>query len=111
MDAFYARFNNTAGALVLSTYLGGGGGSSLSEEAGYGITVDSSGRAWIAGITPSTDFPGTSAGNQTSYGGGSADAFVSVFRAAGSLEWSTYIGGTGPDGATLAGEVRVRARD
>jgi hypothetical protein len=100
MDAFYARFNGAATALSLSTYLGGGGGSSLSEEAGYGITIDMYGRAWIAGVTPSADFPGVSSGNQSTYGGGSADAFVSVFSASGGLEWSTFIGGSGLDAAT-----------
>jgi hypothetical protein len=100
MDAFYTRFNLAATAVSLSTYLGGAGGSSLSEEAGYGIAIDAVGRAWVAGVTPSTDFPGVSNGYQTSYGGGTADAFVTVFSLAGSLEWSTYIGGTGLDAAT-----------
>ena len=100
MDAFYSRFNSAASGISLSTYLGGGGGSPLSEEGGYGITIDTLGRAWIAGVTPSTDFPGVSSGNQTVYGGGAADAFVSVFTAAGALEWSTYIGGAGLDAAT-----------
>ena len=100
MDAFYSRFNSAASGISLSTYLGGGGGSPLSEEGGYGITIDTLGRAWIAGVTPSTDFPGVSSGNQTVYGGGAGDAFVSVFTAAGALEWSTYIGGAGLDAAT-----------
>ncbi|MFN0105246.1 MAG: beta strand repeat-containing protein [Bryobacteraceae bacterium] len=100
MDGFYTRFNGAATAVSLSTYLGGAGGSSLSEEAGYGITIDALGRAWIAGVTPSTDFPGVSSGSQPAYGGGSADAFISVFTTGGSLEWSTYLGGTGIDAAT-----------
>ncbi|HEU0120198.1 MAG TPA: hypothetical protein VFQ91_06705 [Bryobacteraceae bacterium] len=100
MDAFYARFNSTANGLALSTYLGGSAGTSLAEEAGYGIAVDSQGRAWIAGVTPSTDFPGAAGGAQSSYGGGTSDGFVSVFTFAGSLEWSTYLGGTGIDGAS-----------
>jgi hypothetical protein len=100
MDAFYARFNGSATSLSLSTYLGGSAGSPLSEESGYGVTVDTLGRAWIAGVTPSTDFPGAPNGNQSAHGGGSADAFVTVFSAAGGLEWSTYIGGSGLDAAT-----------
>jgi len=100
MDAFYTRFNSAASGISLSTYLGGAGGSSLSEEAGYAISIDTLGRAWIAGVTPSIDFPGVSNGHQNIYGGGGADAFVTVFTAAGSLEWSTYIGGTGLDAAT-----------
>ena len=100
MDAFYTRFNNQASGSSLSTYLGGSGGSSLNEEGGYGITIDTLGRAWLAGVTPSADFPGVSSGNQSTYGGGTGDAFVSVFTAGGALEWSSFIGGTGLDAAT-----------
>ncbi|MBL8237560.1 MAG: hypothetical protein JNM66_09090 [Bryobacterales bacterium] len=100
MDAFYARFNSTGTFLTSSTYLGGGAGSSLNEEAGYGIAIDTLGRVWIAGVTPSTDFPGVTGGRQTAFGGGASDAFVTVLTAAGVLEWSTYIGGGGIDVAT-----------
>jgi len=100
MDAFYTRLNSAATGMSLSTYLGGSAGSAITEESGYGITVDPLGRTWIAGVTPSADFPGVSAGNQSAYGGGISDAFVSVFTVAGSLEWSTYIGGAGLDAAT-----------
>ncbi len=99
MDAFYTRFNAAASAIVLSTFLGGSGGSGLNVEAGNGIAIDSSGRTWIAGTTPSTDFPGVSSGHQSSYGGGQSDAFVAVFSPVGSLQWSTYIGGGGLDAA------------
>ncbi|MBI2685163.1 MAG: hypothetical protein HYX27_02525, partial [Acidobacteria bacterium] len=100
MDAFYARLNPTASGLSLSTFLGGTGGSTLSEEAGYGIALDTFGRAWIGGVTPSVDFPGTAAGWQPSYGGGNSDGFVSVFTTSGALEWSTYLGGTAIDAVT-----------
>jgi len=100
MDAFYVRYNSAASGRLLSTYLGGSGGSSLSEEAGYGIAIDSLGRAWVAGVTPSTDFPGVSSGHQSTYGGGNSDAFISVFSVSGALEWSTYLGGSGIDAAT-----------
>jgi hypothetical protein len=100
MDAFYARFNAPANGLAVSTYLGGSGGTSLNEESGYGIVIDTTGRAWIAGVTPSADFPGVSGGYQSSYGGGVSDAFVAVFSTGTTMDWATYIGGTGLDAAT-----------
>lgn len=100
MDAFYMRLNTNASAISQSTYLGGSGGSSLSEEAGYGVTIDTLGRTWIAGATPSADFPGVAGGFQSIHGGGGCDGFVAVFTSSGSLEWATYLGGGGLDAAT-----------
>ena len=51
-DAFVTKFNPTGSALVYSTYLGGSG-----DDQGYGIAVDSSGNAYVTGLTSSTDFP------------------------------------------------------
>lgn len=100
MDAFYTRFNSVASGLAICTYLGGTGGNSLNEESGYGIAIDTMGRAWIAGVTPSTDFPGVSGGYQSGYGGGVSDAFIAVFTAGATMEWATYLGGSGLDAAT-----------
>jgi hypothetical protein len=51
-DAFVAKLNAAGSALVYSTYLGGS-----RDDWGFGIAVDSSGNAYVAGITASTDFP------------------------------------------------------
>src|SRR5204862_380915 len=54
-DAFVAELDpGQAGAAspVYSSYLGGAG-----DDAGLGITVDSSGEAWITGETGSADWP------------------------------------------------------
>ena len=53
VDAFVTKLSS-AGAVVLSTFLGG----SLDEHAG-GIATDGSGTVWVAGGTLSTNFPGT----------------------------------------------------
>lgn len=102
MDAFYARLDSTGKNLLLSTYWGGSGGASLSEESGYGVTVDQSGRTWLVGVTPSRDFPGTAEGHQPNYGGGDFDSFITVWEPSGRPAWSTYLGGSGQDVATGA---------
>lgn len=81
-------------ALVYSTYLGGGGGDSIS-----GIAVDGSGDAFVTGGTGSTNFP-TASPEQKSLTGAS-NAFISELKPDGSgLVFSTYVGGTGYDKGT-----------
>jgi hypothetical protein len=71
-----------------ATYLGG-----LAEDDGYGIAIDSTGNAYVTGQTASTRFPGTTSG----YGGG-FDVFVTKISSNGStVEYSTYVGGSGND--------------
>ena len=92
-DAFVTKLNPTGSALIYSTYLGGSGG-----DLGAGIAVDSAGNAYVTGSTSSSDFPTANAFQQTM--GGSFDAFVTKLNADGSaLLYSTYLGGSGGDGA------------
>jgi Tol biopolymer transport system component len=91
-DAFVAKLTPDGSALVYSTYLGG----STSDEGGSGIAVDALGRAYVAGGTPSTDFPTASPLQPVS--GGGPDAFVAKLTPDGSaLVYSTYLGGNGSD--------------
>ena len=69
-NAFVTRLNATGTALGYSTYVGGSG-----FETGYGIALDLSGGAYVAGYTVSPDFPVTSGSAQATLAGGS-DAFV-----------------------------------
>lgn len=90
-DGFVAKFNSSASGLVYATCLGGS-----SSEVAYGIAVDGSGNAWVAGATNSSDFPVSSA-IQSALGGG-IDAFVSQINSTGSsLLFSTYLGGSSDD--------------
>ena len=76
--------------LVYSTFLGGTG-----VENGNAIAVDSAQAVYVAGSTASNDFPVIAALNgQTSFRGGSYDAFVIKYAPAGNaILFATYIGG------------------
>jgi hypothetical protein len=92
-DAFVAEVNTTGNALVYSTYLGGAG-----SDSGQGIAVDSSGDAYVAGWTASSDFPTLNALQATLHG--TANAFVTKLNATGNgIDFSTYLGGSGSDHA------------
>ena len=87
-DVFVSKFD-PAGALVYSTYLGGG-----NMEAGNGIAVDSAGNAYITGSTMSQDFPVTTQAYQSVGDGVFNDAFVVKIDPLGGLLYSSYLGGT-----------------
>jgi uncharacterized protein (DUF2141 family) len=72
-DAFISRLNPDLTSVVQSTYLGGSG-----SDIAYSIDMDSADNVYLAGITYSTDFPGTAGGAQPSPGG-TNDAFVAKF--------------------------------
>lgn len=94
-DAFVSKFTQTGTSLALSysTYLGG----SLGNQ-GWGIAVDNSGNAYIAGLTSSSDFPVMNPFQATLNGG--ENAFVTKLNPSGSaLVYSTYLGGSSLDGA------------
>ncbi len=91
-DAFVTKLDSTGNALVYSTYLGGSSG-----DSGNGIAVDKAGKAYITGITTSTDFPTENPFQATSYG--APTVFVTSLDATGSaLVYSTYLGGLGRRG-------------
>ena len=85
--------------LVYSTYLGGsaGGAGGFDDEHAFGIAVDALGSAYVAGRTPSADFPTYSALDGT-FGGGTNDGFVTKLSPDGSsLVYSTFLGGNDDD--------------
>ena len=94
-DAFVTKLAASGSTLVYSTFLGGS-----SNEDGNAIAVDSSGAAYVAGHTLSTNFPVT-AGSAQSIKSGDYDAFVAkLFPAGNALVYSTFAGGSGGDSAT-----------
>jgi len=97
-DAFVAKLDPTAGALVFSTYLGGSGNGAEGDELGADVALDASGNVYVAGRTRSTDFPVASAFQSALRG--SEDAFVSKLAPSGApLLYSTYLGGSLDDEA------------
>ncbi|WKZ18693.1 MAG: SBBP repeat-containing protein [Candidatus Jettenia sp. CY-1] len=96
-DAFVTKLNSTGSAFIYSTYLGG---SDL--DIGCGIAVDTSGNAYVTGSTESYNFP-TANPLQSTYGGGSSDAFVTKLNPTGltctgsAFIYSTYLGGSKTD--------------
>ena len=96
-DGFVTKIDSTktgAASLVYSTYLGGTGFDYV-----IGIDVDDAGVAYLAGFTGSSAFPTTIDGNDR-FMTGANDGFFAALSADGStLEYSTFIGGSGQDRA------------
>ena len=89
-DVFVTKLNSTGSGLVYSTYLGGS-----DFERGEGIAVDVSGNAYVTGVTTSTNYDITAGAFQTTFGGGTYDAFVTKLNSTGNgLVYSTYLGGS-----------------
>src|ERR1700722_15899777 len=97
-EAFVAHLSADGKQLLYLVYLGG----SDTIEA-RGIAVDIAGNAYITGETQATDFPThyplqASCSLDVSWKC-SGDAFVTKLNPDGSMAYSTYLGGSGEDGA------------
>lgn len=101
-DVFVTEMNMSGSGLVYSTYLGGS--RDENDWGGLvhfgGIALDPAGNAYVTGLTTSPDFPTTPGALQTAAAnnGFIADAYVTKLDAAGTLVYSTYLGGGGFDG-------------
>ncbi|MBI3818748.1 MAG: hypothetical protein HY286_08670 [Planctomycetes bacterium] len=90
-SVFIVKINANGTALMYSSLFGasaaGVGGSAR------GIAIDAQGAAYIAGIVDGPTFPVTTGAPQTTFAGGTSDAFVSKLSADSTkLEYSTYLG-------------------
>ena len=92
-DVFVSKIHSDGVTLDYSTYVGDTG-----NDSGNGIAVDASGNAFVSGGTTSTNFPHTAGAYQTTLKG-TQSAFVFELGSAGTLIYSTYLGGTGADTA------------
>jgi hypothetical protein len=91
-DAFLAKLNAQGTALIYSTYLGG-----MDDDNAAGLALDLQGNAYVTGITVSKNFPTKAGALQAAYGGGRFDAFVAKIDSAGSVVYSSYLGGANVD--------------
>ncbi len=95
-DAFVSKLNPAGSALVYSTFLGGAG-----QEEGHGIAVDSSGNAFVTGMSGSSNFPVSNTAAIKPFQAsnrGALDAFVTKLNSQGTgVVYSTYLGGFNTD--------------
>ena len=116
-DAFVTKLNATGTALVYSSYLGGTAASEdglEGEDTGIRIVADSSGNAYVTGLTRSPDFPVINA-HQPTFGAGScgyslyrcSDAFVTKIGSSCTFSISPVSQTTGAAGGP--GSVSVAA--
>ena len=88
-NAFVTKVTPTGSSLVFSTYFGADGG-----QVGAGIALDSSENVYVVGYSSGANDSTSGAAQETL--GGTRDAFVTKFNAAGSaMVYSTYVGGSG----------------
>jgi hypothetical protein len=94
-DIFLTKIDPTGTSIIYSTFIGGNGGNEYAQA----LAIDGSGNVYLTGGTNSTNFPGASGSSiQSSYGGGTRDAFAMKINAAGSaIVYSTYLGGSGDE--------------
>jgi uncharacterized repeat protein (TIGR01451 family) len=101
-DGFVTELNSTGTKVLASTFLGG---SNFDYTAGIVVKPSA---IYVSGSTVSTDFPTTSNAAQAAYGGGSTGCVVSTGTCGDatisklntgltSLQYSTYLGGSGDD--------------
>ncbi|MBL8239772.1 MAG: SBBP repeat-containing protein, partial [Bryobacterales bacterium] len=88
-EAFVTKFN-PAGTLAYSSYLGG---ADTNAEAGRAITVDSTGAAYVAGVTDALDFP-TVGGYANEFFGGVEAFLAKVAPSGATLQYSFRFGGS-----------------
>jgi hypothetical protein len=114
-SAFLTRLNITAGnatcpspstnELIYSSILGGNGANTstgIPADQAFGVAIDASSNAYIAGTTTSTNLPTTANAVQTALPTGNTSGTVFLTRinttkTSGALIYSTYLGGNGLD--------------
>jgi len=92
-DAFIGKINTTGTTRAWGTYFGGAG----TEEGNEAVCNTTTGDVAIVGYTTSAAGIASANAHQAAYGGGTQDAFVAYFTAAGARSWSTYYGGSAQD--------------
>ena len=98
-EGFLAKLSQDGRQLLYSSYIGG------EEKVGEGfgnVRVGPNGDVYVSGYTDAPDFPVTANAIQSRVAG-ATDMFVSVFDSSlTTLKFSTFLGGSGNEGASIA---------
>ena len=95
-DVYVLKVNSTGTALSYSTLIGGSG-----SDGSAGISIDTLGNVYVAGVTFSADFPTTPSAYDTTYNGNGDFFVVKVNMATPTLSYATYLGGSNPEGGPM----------
>ena len=96
--SFVAKLNAAGNGLLYATYLGGAAQVSyLCCDVAAAVAIDSSGNAYVAGVTFAGGFPVTPGAVQTTIGSSLAsNAYVAKLNPTGTaLAYATFLGGSG----------------
>jgi len=99
---FFSKFDSSGSVDLYSTYLSGSSG----VDSASSLAVDALGRAYIFGITSSSDFPTTAGALQLTAAATNQFFFSKIDSTASgtsSLLYSTFIGGSTPSNGTVTG--------
>jgi uncharacterized protein (TIGR03437 family) len=88
-SAFLTKMSADGSTLLYSTYLGGYQG----QDIGYGIAVDSTGSAYVAGTTSAPDLPTVNALQSASKNSSDTGFIMKINPSGSALVYSTYLGG------------------
>lgn len=98
-DAFIIKVKPAATSLEWGRFLGGS-----DYDVGTDVALDATGNCFVTGYTYSFNFPVAGAPVYDGTQGGGTDAFLTKLDSAGTIVYSTYLGGNGYD---YAARVRV----
>ena len=93
-DAYVMKIDNAVSQILYSSYIGG-----TRDDMPFGISVDSSYNVYVVGETSSPDFPVAAAIRPRLDPETATDGFITKLSPAGTLIYSTYLGGRGADRA------------
>ena len=114
-DLTVTKLNQSGSALLASTFVGGNAEDGVNVSAVFTIAttlkynyaddsrgdimLDAAGNCYISSCTKSTNFPTTAGAYQTNLNGVQDGCVFKMNNDLSTLQWSTYLGGTGEDAA------------
>lgn len=94
-DGFVTKLDGTGSNITFSTLIGG-----FNLDWLYDLALDSTGAAYVTGITWSADYPILPTAFDQTPDEVAGDGFISKFDNSGTLVYSTFFGGTDSEGGT-----------